>query len=117
MSEFNFKKWEDETFGFGYGTGEVYIIDSLKIFMGCLHEGKGYPGYKYDELENAMGPHAAWLLINALCRTNTIEYGTSPRFGWLTPEKGLGLKKHIEDNSPEELYEELMSEGDWEENV
>lgn len=60
--------------------------------------------YEYEKLEAALSAPVAWLLINALCRhgVDAIEYGTSPRYGWLTKE-GLALKDFIDTHSVDEL--------------
>lgn len=96
-----FTDWEGVAFGFGYGTGEEYTIPALKSFLAAVPaEGN----YDYEALEAACGPAVAWLLINVLCREDIIEYGTSPRFGWLTSE-GKALKAYVDAHDAEQLYE------------
>ena len=98
-----FADWEAHVFGYGYGSGEEYIIGALKVFMSlCVPPERGYPAYDYQELEAALTPVVAWLLINVLCNANLIEYGSSPRFGWLTKE-GISLKAHIGSHDVESL--------------
>lgn len=82
--EENFADWEGDTFGFGYGTGEEHTIAALRAFLGyCDPDRNG--SYDYAQLERHMSPTVAWLMINTLCHADVIEYGSSPRFGWLTP--------------------------------
>lgn len=104
----HFRDWEGDVFGYGYGTGEPHVLAALKEFVHrCNREPSGN-SYRYEGLEIAIGPQAAWLLINALRHAQIIEYGTSPRGGWLTPE-GQALKAYIEDRSVEQLYDVLMA--------
>lgn len=51
-----------------------------------------------------------WLLINTLCGADLIEYGTSPRGGWLT-KQGEALKSFIDSKSERELID-LVTEFD-----
>lgn len=100
-----FRDWEAHVFGFGYGTGEEHTLRALKDFMTAV--GFGRPGYlpnsyDYTKLEAACGQTVAWLLINTLSHAGYIDYGTSPRFGWLT-DKGMKLKEFIDARSAEEL--------------
>lgn len=86
--EQNFVDWEGAVFGFGYGSGEPHTITALKAFLdACPSAGT----YDYEALERTLTPAVTWLLINILARAGMIEYGTSPRFGWLT-DKGVALK-------------------------
>ena len=81
----NFVDWEATAFGFGYGTGEEHILPALRKFF--VHTGLDpeHPNsYDYRELEKELGATVTWLLINRLCQLDVLEYGTSPRFGWLT---------------------------------
>lgn len=104
----NFRDWETTAFGFGYGTGEPHIIPALKAFMDTLEDRRSYD---YRAVEERHGPLAAWLLINALCHADILEYGTSPRFGWLTA-KGEALRDYVAGRSAEELLTVL----DYDEN-
>lgn len=100
--EQNFADWEQYMFGFGYGTGEVHTLGALKVFFAEFGVGVANEnGYHYEALEEVCGPAVAWLLINALGST-ALNYGTSPRYGWLTPE-GEALKKFIDSKTLEEL--------------
>jgi len=92
-----FTDWESHVFGYGYGTGEEYTIDALRVFME-LTENR----YDYRILEQEMGVHTAWLMINILCRADIIEYGSSPRFGWLSA-KGERLREFMAGKSRSDL--------------
>lgn len=101
----NFRDWHDNVFGYGYGTGEQYTLPALKTFFATVGRDPEYPrGYDYRHLEEALTPTVAWLLINTLCnhRVDVIEYGVSPRHGWLTPE-GEALKAYIDGKTLDEL--------------
>lgn len=106
MSDIYFIGWEEEVFGFGYGTGEEPILKALKLFLNlcCSHGGRGYD---YRELEDKLGPATTWFLINSLCKVDNLEYGCSPRYGWLT-SSGLYLKNYVMSKSIDELYNTLM---------
>lgn len=109
--EENFADWEGSAFGFGYGTGEDHTIAALKTFMANIGRDDAPHAYDYEKLEAALTPAVAWLLINALCRMpgDVIEYGTSPRYGWLTTG-GRALKEFIDKHSVEQLVK--MTERD-----
>lgn len=108
--EENFTDWENDAFGFGYGTGEERIIPALKTFF---TECKGESGnYEYQMLEAALTPTVAWLLINLMCHQGIIEYGTSPRYGWLRSE-GIALKTFIDGKSVDELYALTVRNDDY----
>lgn len=87
-----FSDWEGHVFGFGYGSGEEHVIDALCEFMSLRTVDAGT--YDYEILEKKLGPKVAWLMINALCHARILEYGTSPRFGWLSWQ-GMALKKFL----------------------
>jgi hypothetical protein len=104
-----FADWETEAFGFGYGSGEEYTLAALKTFFATVGEGEPEDRqhcYDYKKLEAALTPTVAWLLINALCRwkVDVIEYGTSPRYAWLT-EPGRKLKEFFALKSVDELVD------------
>lgn len=86
--EQSFADWESEVFGFGYGTGEEHIIGALHSFFAAMKDGRTY---SYREMEPLLGPAVCWFVINALCGADILEYGTSPRGGWLT-DKGERLR-------------------------
>ena len=97
--EQSFIDWEAHTFGFGYGTGEPHVLRTLKHFFDCLNsEGQ----YDYEDLEQQLGAETAWLLINALCHADIIEYGSSPRFAWLTPQ-GQVLREFVGSHTVSEM--------------
>jgi hypothetical protein len=103
-----FRAWEMKVFGCGYGTGEEHTLSALKVFLTAVPE-EGT--YDFQKLEAAVTPTVAWLLISTLCHANIIEYGTSPRFGWLTP-KGHALRAYVEARSVEQMYDVLMDDED-----
>jgi hypothetical protein len=90
-TEKNFADWEKSVFGFGYGDGELHIVPLVRAFLVGCNGGAGRNQYDFREQEAALTPAVAWFIINALCKADMIEYGTSPRFGWLT-DKGEALK-------------------------
>lgn len=109
LTDKNFIDWEANVFGFGYGTGEAVIIPALRRFCEILQDGHSYD---YRLLEQEFGALSAWLLINALAHGNLIEYGTSPRFGWLTVKGGL-LRGYLLSKSVQELVD-VITERDCE---
>lgn len=102
--EDQFRDWESNTFGFGYGSGEEHTIPALKHFLLLCNEGSCGNSYDYKKLEEALTPTVAWLLINTLAKADMIEYGTSPRYAWLTT-KGVRLKEFIRRHTEEQLVE------------
>lgn len=97
--ERNFRDWEQSTFGFGYGSGEPHIIPTLRRFFElCPHQ------YDYQVIEAALTPTVTWLLINVLGHAGMIDYGTSPRFAWLT-KKGHALREFMLARTDEQLVE------------
>lgn len=104
-----FSNWEGHVFGFGYGSGEDYIIPALKRFLeGCPDEG----AYDYRDLEAALSPTVAWLLINTLCHADILEYGTSPRHGWLTAT-GVALRKFVSGHTHDQLVDLAQRDEDY----
>ncbi len=101
-----FADWEGEAFGFGYGTGEPHTLAALKAFFAAIGRDDSPTAYDYEKLEAAVGATVAWLLINILCKWNidVIEYGTSPRYGWLT-KNGEKLQAFLATKSVDELLE------------
>lgn len=104
-----FSDWENSVFGFGYGSGEPHTIPALKRFLSTFSAGEGYD---YRVIEKELGETVAWLLINTLCHWDILEYGSSPRFGWLT-EKGKALKEFIDSKTAEQLIELTCRENDY----
>lgn len=104
-----FTDWESHVFGFGYGTGEPYTVLAVQGFLACCPSGGAYD---YRVLESQLGPLPAWLLINRLCAhgVDIIEYGTSPRYGWLTIE-GHRLKAFTDAAPTEELIKLAVMRG------
>jgi hypothetical protein len=103
-----FIDWESRTFGFGYGSGERYVFEALKTFFGCLRESEhGSWGYSYEDIEEKLGATVTWLLINALCNRNVIDYGTSTRYAWLS-RRGMAVKNFVDGRTVDELYNLVM---------
>lgn len=101
----NFTDWENEAFGFGYGTGEAHTTLALKTFFASIPpDGGDSRLYDYRNLEAALTPAVAWLLLNVMGHQDIIEYGSSPRFGWLTPQ-GYALKAFVDSKTADELYD------------
>lgn len=100
---YHFHKFEAEAFGFGYGTGESYIVPLLKQFVElCMQDGGTCDSY---EIAKVMGDATTWFLINALCRVDFLEYGTSPRYCWIDhDEKTRSLANFIVHCPSDELY-------------
>ena len=99
--------WEGNAFGFGYGSGERHTPAAVKTFFATVGTGESPDRshcYDYQRLEATLTSTVAWLLINAFCRhdVDVIEYGTSPRYGWLTDE-GRALKAYVDSKSLDEL--------------
>lgn len=110
-----FIDWENDAFGYGYGSGERPVLTALKQFMTFVTRGYGSLSYSYETLEEHLTPTVTWLLINRLCQLDILEYGTSPRFGWLT-KQGEALKSFIDGQSVDELVElatSLDSDSDY----
>lgn len=97
--EEHFIDWEGHVFGLGYGSEEEHILAALKGFLAKV---PGNEAYDHAEIEKTLGGAVTWLLITALCKADIIEYGSSPRFGWLTAE-GQRLKAFVDARSAEEL--------------
>lgn len=107
-----FTDWESHVFGFGYGTGEPHVVDALNAFMEAIGIEDRPHSYDYRRLETALKPVVAWLLINALCHADLIEYGTSPRYGWLTP-RGEALRAYLATKTNAALLEVLNRDDDY----
>lgn len=109
----HFIDWESDALGFGYGSGEPHIVPALKAFMAAIPDnGDGNTNYDYMVLERAVGPSVAWLLINLFGHADVIEYGTSPRFGWLTPH-GAQLKRYIDERTADEILAVLNHDDEY----
>ncbi len=109
-----FVDWESDIFGYGYGTGEEHTLRALKRFFDTLGKGKECPhlhSYDYEVMEIAMGHTSFWLMLNTLCHADIIEYGTSPRYGWLT-EKGERLAGYLRDKTVDQLYSIVTEKPD-----
>lgn len=109
ITDKNFIDWEKHVFGYGYGTGEVYTIEVLRSFFELCSGGPGTQ-YDYEKLEEKLGGPSTWLLINVFGHSGIIEYGTSPRYGWLT-RAGEMLKEYMLSKTFNELYELVMNDS------
>lgn len=96
-----FTDWESHYIGYGYGTGEEHTFGALKAFFHAIRDDGCYD---YRVLEQACGPAVTWLLISTLARAHVIDYGTSPRGGWLT-ENGKALAAYVLEHSVDELVQ------------
>ncbi len=103
----HFRDWESHVFGYGYGTGEPYILGALRTFLDLCRRLSG-AGYDYAQLELALTPAVAWLLINVLSHAGLIDYGVSARYGWLTIV-GVALRDFVTAHTVEELCEMIDS--------
>ena len=103
-----FKDWESHVFGLGYGSGEEHVIPALRRFFELTPPDVRGGTYDYRVLEKELGATVAWLLINILGRADILEYGTSPRYAWLTG-KGERLHAYLASKSNEELVELVCS--------
>lgn len=101
--EQQFRDWENDAFGYGYGTGEAHVLPALKKFL-SLCNGLNLCTYDYKVLEKELGETVAWLLINILAKEDIISYGTSARYGFLT-ETGVRLKEFVSGKTEQELYD------------
>lgn len=109
----NFIDWEANYFGLGYGTGEPHTLTALKTFFATIKElDRGTFPYDYRKLEVALRPAVVWLLITILVRADVIDYGTSPRFGWLSPE-GQRLKEFFATKTIGELVDLTAADSDY----
>lgn len=109
LTDKNFIDWFSEYLGYGYGTGEEYTIPALKGFLEACTDGRSYD---HEYITEKIGGASTWFLMNVLCKTDLIEYGTSPRFGWLT-ERGIMLRNYVSQKSEDELYELVMVDSDY----
>lgn len=101
--EDSFRDWENDIFGFGYGTGEDHVLRAVKHFFELCPEGSyGNKTYDYRILERDLTPAVAWLLLNVFGNKDIIEYGTSTRHAWLT-EQGLALQAFFATKTVDEL--------------
>lgn len=104
-----FADWEAHVFGIGYGTGEKPILGALKTFLEtCAEDGC----YSYKDLESACGATVAWLLITILVRADVIEYGSSPRFGWLDTN-GKALRDYVRGRDVDTLFDVVYRDQDY----
>lgn len=103
-TEENFRDWHNDVFGCCYGSGEKHIVPALRAFLNLCRRGDCGRSYDFTEIEESVTPPAGWLLINVLCKADIIEYGTSPRYAWLT-DAGVRLRDFMLSLQTERLIE------------
>jgi hypothetical protein len=103
LTDKHFVDWEGDVFGYGYGSGEPHTLGALMKFFASLDKGRSYDS---DTMEAKLGPEVFWLLINALLHADMIDYGTSPRCGWLTV-KGEILRDYLAQHTVDGLCDLL----------
>jgi hypothetical protein len=114
VTDKHFREWEQEAFGFGYGTGEAYILPILSRFFRALTHGVGSHNaghYDAERLAAQLGDAHTWFLLNVLCRMDVIAYGTSPQYGWLTT-LGQRLFSYVRVRTPHQLYAIVTQDGE-----
>lgn len=102
--EESFRDWESHVFGYGYGTGEPHTLRALKNFLAAIGRDDHPHAYNYEVLEERCSAENTWFLINILCHADIIEYGSSPRYGWLTKE-GEALRAFVSAKTVDELVD------------
>lgn len=102
-----FADWEGQVFGYGYGTGEDPVLRALKSFLDATPN-KG--SYDYERLEGVVTSPVTWLMINILAHADMIEYGTSPRYGWLT-DSGRALAEFVASRSVDDLVSAVLDDN------
>jgi len=99
-----FIDFEANNIGYGYGSGEKHTTAALKGFLAkCPDSG----AYDYEIIEQAIGGAATWFLIPILAKAGIIDYGTSPRYAWLT-DQGKALKAYLDARPIEQLLQLLQ---------
>lgn len=109
LTDKHFVDWEGDVFGYGYGSGERPILGIMVKFFYALENGRSYD---YRTMYSILGIEQFWFLINALCNAGIIDYGTSPRWGWLT-EKGEMLRDYIMTKTLDELCMLVCADINW----
>lgn len=104
-----FRDWESHVFGFGYGSGEPHTVHALKDFLESI---PANAAYDYEALEHRHGELVTWLFINILAHAGLLEYGTSPRYAWLS-ENGRALQTFVAARSSEQLIELTATPEDY----
>lgn len=103
LTDKHFIDWQAEIFGYGYGTGEQYYLPALHTFFSTLKDGRSYTS---RDLEEKLGPLGAWMLICALCKDKVINYGSSPRVGFIDHRPEVdALRDYVVAHTPDQLYE------------
>lgn len=109
LKDKDFIDWFAEHISHGYGTGEQYTIPCLKLFLeNCPEDGN----YDFEVIQNVVGKAETWFLMSIFGKTDVINYGTSPRYGWLD-DKGKLLKQYVDGKTVDALYGLVMTDGDY----
>ena len=112
----NWSDWYSNAFPFGYGTGEEHIIPALKKFFELCEPNPhcNTCNYDHEKIGNVIGHAVVWLIIGRLCahEVDVLEYGTSPRYGWLT-SRGMALRAYMSSETAEELYKLACGHGEF----
>ena len=96
-----FIDWVSETFGYGYGSGEIHMLKALKDLFSVMKDDK----YDYEKLEKVLGAQVTWLLLQILHSSpGFFGYGTSTRFAWLDAG-GKAVQNFVRDKTVDELYD------------
>jgi len=99
-----------------YGSGEQYVVPALKEFL-SYYKREAFAPLGIDEFVTNLSqpplatltPATIWMLVNTLNAFDILDYGTSPRYGWLT-DQGFELKKYLDDNTVEHILDVLFQE-------
>jgi len=118
-----FYDWFGEVFGYLYGTGEQYVVPALKEFL-SYYKREAFAPLGIDELVTNLSqpplttltPATIWMLVNTLNAYDILDYGISPRYGWLTDE-GFELRKYLDDHSVRHILDVLFQEHESTKNV
>jgi hypothetical protein len=106
----HFIDWINKNITFGYGSGEPHTIPALRKFLSLCGNDEHPTSYNYRDIEEAITPLGCWLIMDILGKADIIEYGTSPRFGWLTPH-GAKLKDYMISKTDDDLVELVCNMG------
>ena len=103
-----FRDWMTQTLGCYHGSRRERLIRALVAFLAEVPV--DHP-YEYERLVAAVGPLAAWTLIDKLCQAGILAYKSSPRFAYLT-EAGAALKNYASSRSATDLLEIVCKVAD-----
>lgn len=95
-----FQSLYSEQLGWGNYGSEQALCVSLKDFLDSIPLDCGYD---HELLATKVGAAFAWSLIYQFVALGWINYGTSPRYGWLEGD-GVWLKAFVATRSADDLY-------------